>query len=191
MHCADLPFALLCLQFQACIILCIGCVGWTLAGIRRQRELLRLRAAHQGAFLQCAGNNCPAAEASTQRTQPASCRESDQNSHKKLESVRDARPGSLLQKHKHAVLAPTAQQQLQDAAGGPASAVHGQLSTPGLFKSRQNISCSGSGVCWPPLAVVLPVKGCRPHSTDNWASQLAATYGKCNALHSIGHLHNE
>ncbi|WIA23726.1 hypothetical protein OEZ85_000411 [Tetradesmus obliquus] len=30
---------------------------------------------------------------------------------------------------------------------------------------------------WPPLAVVCPVKGCRQHSSANWASQLAAHYG--------------
>jgi hypothetical protein len=27
--------------------------------------------------------------------------------------------------------------------------------------------------------VILPVKGCRQHSTENWASQLTALYGEC------------
>jgi hypothetical protein len=30
---------------------------------------------------------------------------------------------------------------------------------------------------WPPVAVICPVKGCRQHSRDNWASQLSAHYG--------------
>lgn len=165
--------------------MCIGCVGWTLAGIRRRRELLRLRAANQGAFLQGAGNrvSCPAAEPSTQCTQPAACRDSDQTSHKKLKSGREPRPGSSCRSR--SMLATAAQ---QDAAGDLASTLHGQPSTPGIFKSRPNYSFSSSNMCWPPLAVVLPVKGCRPHSTDNWASQLAATYGERSTLHTHTHL---
>eukprot|EP00878_Enallax_costatus_P013958 GHUV01014597.1.p1 GENE.GHUV01014597.1~~GHUV01014597.1.p1 ORF type:complete len:189 (+),score=86.78 GHUV01014597.1:2067-2633(+) len=30
---------------------------------------------------------------------------------------------------------------------------------------------------WPSLAVVCPVKGCRQHSRENWATQLSAHYG--------------
>jgi hypothetical protein len=112
-------------------VLCVGIIGWTLAGRRRRRELLRLRAAGHSAFLQ---------------------------------------------------------QRRAGMRAGREAAQHDTPRSQQLFKSRLTTtssccsSSSSSTAPWPPLAVVLPVKGCRPHSTENWASQLAALYGERRAL---------
>lgn len=38
---------------------------------------------------------------------------------------------------------------------------------------------------WPGVSVVLPVKGCRQYSEENWVSQLSSTYGMLH-LHCLG-----
>ncbi|KAF8066423.1 hypothetical protein HT031_002747 [Scenedesmus sp. PABB004] len=52
----------------------------------------------------------------------------------------------------------------------------GQQAAVSIWRSRPPGSAAADAA-WPPLAVVCPVKGCRPHGADNWASQLAAHYG--------------
>lgn len=187
------------LQVQACLVLCVGIVGWTLAGRRRRKELLRLRAAGHSTFLQqragmhdpsaaCAGmdgsGNAPAAQACACIAHGAGL-QAAQHSNRILQLKERNRQDHSARRHARA---------LQEACAGMDST--GCNSTgkriPRLFKSRcssisssrrsSGSSCAGNRCgsdTWPPLAVILPVKGCRPHSTENWASQLAALYGEC------------
>lgn len=57
----------------------------------------------------------------------------------------------------------------------------GVKSASSIFKSHLGSQTAGLHTGWPRLAVVCPVKGCRQHSRDNWATQLAAHYGKSHS----------
>lgn len=179
-------------QIQACLVLCVGVVGWTLSGLRRRRELLRLQAAGHGAFLQQrAGmaDSHPAAAGCAGQAPEGHC---SSRQHESKAAVLQQRRSCCQPAAVSAASASASAQEAEAAgvAGGCTRAApcshdtQQQSCTPALFKSLRNADSnssstnSGSSSCpWPPLAVVLPVKGCRPHSTDNWASQLDALYG--------------
>lgn len=194
------------LQIQACLVLCVGVVGWTLSGLRRRREFLRLQAAGHRAFLRqragmdfkasaCADQQQPAGHAKPQPAQakprlhggPAhSAVLQERCSHCDPDASLSSAAACGAEADAGVVTSPGRQHTQHPAAAAAACASTAQHGRPALFKSTcSSLACSshsscksGSSSAWPPLAVVLPVKGCRPHSTENWASQLDALYGK-------------
>lgn len=144
------------MQLQATAILCVGILGWTLSGLRRRRERIRLQAAGYGSFLQqCAGMRAaactPAGALPAGSTKPAAVAASGKHQHEPVPAC-----------------ATTANKPAAELSHNSSSS--SSRSIYPVFKS----SC----VSWPPLAVILPVKGCRPHSIQNWSSQLSALYGE-------------
>ena len=76
-----------------------------------------------------------------------------------------------------------------DSVGGGSAGVD-DTSTAGIARALNGAAAAIGGghraaatsseyswaLCWPRVAVVMPVKGCRPHSAANWSSILASDY---------------
>ncbi|GFR40244.1 hypothetical protein Agub_g814 [Astrephomene gubernaculifera] len=158
------------LQYQALFLWLVLAAGWALSGLARRRERLRrlrqLAAPCQRASAQLSHSNvlhpqppAPAAGVGASAVHPSKDQAAGYNaSVTRVACPKDGKPPAP----------PTPPHPPPRLPGQPA-APPAQLPAPPPPPPPLRPL--------PPVCVVMPVKGCRPHSLDNWGSHLGVTYG--------------